>query len=189
MGQALLIIEVSRSHSDTPHSLGLLWTSDRPDAETSTWKHKTLTRERYDPGRIRTRNPSKRAPSTPSIRPRGHWDRLVPDTVISYVSFHRHLIPIFNAPPPTLPITTAFPTNATPVDSLFSTNGLCLLFHTLYLSPIHMSVSVWQILPFPLSPPLPFTQWGRPSPVVSIKVPCSRVQFRLLQVNSQTIRL
>jgi hypothetical protein len=28
--------EVSRSHSDTPHSVGLLWTSDRIDAETST---------------------------------------------------------------------------------------------------------------------------------------------------------
>jgi len=26
----------SRSHSDTPHSEGLLWTSDQPDAETAT---------------------------------------------------------------------------------------------------------------------------------------------------------
>ena len=25
----------TRSHSDTPHSVGLLWTSDQPDAETS----------------------------------------------------------------------------------------------------------------------------------------------------------
>jgi hypothetical protein len=31
----LLNIEASRSHSDTPHSVGLLWTSDQPDAETS----------------------------------------------------------------------------------------------------------------------------------------------------------
>ena len=29
-------VEVSRSHSDTPHSVGLLCTSDRPVAETST---------------------------------------------------------------------------------------------------------------------------------------------------------
>ena len=36
MGQGLLIIEASLSHSDTPHSIGLLWTSDQPDAETST---------------------------------------------------------------------------------------------------------------------------------------------------------
>ena len=34
--QGLLIIEASRSHSDTPQSVGLLWTSDQPDAETST---------------------------------------------------------------------------------------------------------------------------------------------------------
>jgi len=32
--QGLLIIEASRSHSDTLHSVGLLWTSDQPDAET-----------------------------------------------------------------------------------------------------------------------------------------------------------
>jgi hypothetical protein len=35
-GQGLLVIEVSPSHSATPHSVGLLWTSDQPDAETST---------------------------------------------------------------------------------------------------------------------------------------------------------
>jgi hypothetical protein len=32
----LLIIEASRSHSDTPHSVGLLCTSDQPVAQTST---------------------------------------------------------------------------------------------------------------------------------------------------------
>ena len=47
MGQGLLIIEASRSHSDTPHSVGFLWTSDQPVADTSTWQHTTLTRERY----------------------------------------------------------------------------------------------------------------------------------------------
>jgi len=36
VGQGLLIIEVSRSHSDTPHSVGLLWTSNQPEAGTST---------------------------------------------------------------------------------------------------------------------------------------------------------
>jgi hypothetical protein len=34
LGQGLLIIEASRSRSDAPHSVGLLWTSDDPDAET-----------------------------------------------------------------------------------------------------------------------------------------------------------
>jgi hypothetical protein len=45
VGQGIFIIEASRSHSDTSYSVGLLWTSDQPDAETSTWQHKTLTSE------------------------------------------------------------------------------------------------------------------------------------------------
>jgi len=45
--QDLLVIKASRSHSDTPHSVGLFRTSDRPDAETSTWKHRALTRDRH----------------------------------------------------------------------------------------------------------------------------------------------
>ena len=36
VGQGLLNVEDSWSHSDTLHSVGLLWTSDQPDAETST---------------------------------------------------------------------------------------------------------------------------------------------------------
>ena len=48
-GQGLLIVEGSWSHSDTPHSVGLLWTSDQPDTETSTWQHTTLTWETYKP--------------------------------------------------------------------------------------------------------------------------------------------
>jgi len=35
-GQGLLTIETSRSHSDSSHSVGLLWTSDQPDVKTST---------------------------------------------------------------------------------------------------------------------------------------------------------
>jgi hypothetical protein len=34
VGQGLPKIEASRSISDTPHLVGLLWTSDRPTAET-----------------------------------------------------------------------------------------------------------------------------------------------------------
>jgi hypothetical protein len=37
--------EVSRSHPDTPHSVGLLWRSDRPVAETSTRQHTTFKRQ------------------------------------------------------------------------------------------------------------------------------------------------
>jgi hypothetical protein len=47
-----LIIEVSRSHSDTPHSVGLLCTSDQPEAGTSTLQHTSLRRGSHAPGGI-----------------------------------------------------------------------------------------------------------------------------------------
>ena len=77
VGQGLLIIQTSRSHSDAPHSVRLLCTSDRPDAETSTWQRTTFTRDIFVPDGIRTNNPSKRAVANPRIRPRGHWDRRI----------------------------------------------------------------------------------------------------------------
>ena len=43
VGQALLVVEVSRSHSGTPHSVGLLWTGDQLVGQTSTCQHPTLT--------------------------------------------------------------------------------------------------------------------------------------------------
>ena len=42
-----LLYEVARSLSDTPHSVGLLWTSDRHVAENSTWQQTTLTTDRH----------------------------------------------------------------------------------------------------------------------------------------------
>ena len=45
MGQGLLIFEGSRSHSDTPHSVGLLWTSDQLVAITCTSQHTTHNRQ------------------------------------------------------------------------------------------------------------------------------------------------
>jgi hypothetical protein len=59
VGQDLLIIEASRSHSVTPHSVGLLWTSDQVVAETSTWQYTTLTRDRPR----RDRNPQSQQAS------------------------------------------------------------------------------------------------------------------------------
>jgi hypothetical protein len=35
MAQSLLILGTSRSHSDTPQSVGVLWTSDQSDTETT----------------------------------------------------------------------------------------------------------------------------------------------------------
>jgi len=57
-------------HTHTAQSVGLPWTSDQPDAETSTWQHTTLTR-----GRHRNRDSSRRPTADPRLRPRGHWDR------------------------------------------------------------------------------------------------------------------
>ena len=54
VGQGLHIVEASRSHSDTPHSVGRLWTSNRLDEETYTWQQTTLTEtDIYTPGGIR----------------------------------------------------------------------------------------------------------------------------------------
>jgi hypothetical protein len=44
-GQGLLIIEASQSHSDTPQSLGILWTSDQLVAETSDNTHNPHKRQ------------------------------------------------------------------------------------------------------------------------------------------------
>jgi hypothetical protein len=59
----LFIVEVSRSHSDTPLSVGLLWTSDRPFAEASTWQHTTVTRDKQPCLRVDSNTESKSASS------------------------------------------------------------------------------------------------------------------------------
>jgi len=67
VGIGLIKLEDSRSHSDTPHSVRLLRTSDfagRGDPYlTTNNKHKKHTL--MPPGGIRTRNPSKRAAVDP----------------------------------------------------------------------------------------------------------------------------
>ena len=62
---------------DTPHSVGLLWTSDQPGAGTSTWQHTTLTTDRHVSGGILTQNPCQRLAKGPRLRPSGHSDRQV----------------------------------------------------------------------------------------------------------------
>jgi len=83
VGQCLLVFEISRSHSGKPRSVGLLWTSDQPDAETSTWKTTVLTRDIHAPGGIQIRNPSKlSATDLRRLRPRDHWNRLQQPTYL-----------------------------------------------------------------------------------------------------------
>jgi hypothetical protein len=75
-GLGFLIVEISTSDWHTPHSVGHLWMSDQPDAETFTWRDTKLSRDRRPfPGGIRTRNSSKRAGAALRLRPRDHWDR------------------------------------------------------------------------------------------------------------------
>jgi hypothetical protein len=60
----------------TPQSVGLLWTRDRPVAETSTWQYRHSQETNiHAPGGIRTYDPSKRSVADLRLRPRGHWDR------------------------------------------------------------------------------------------------------------------
>ena len=48
VGQGFLLVLASRSHLlDTSHSVGFLWKSDQPYAESSASQHTTLTREIY----------------------------------------------------------------------------------------------------------------------------------------------
>ena len=61
VGHGLLITEASRSHSDTPRSVGLFWASDQPDAETSSWQHKhSQETDIHARGGIRAHSSSKR---------------------------------------------------------------------------------------------------------------------------------
>ena len=60
LGKGLHIVEASRSPSDTPNSVGFLWTSDQADVKTSTWQHTLLTRGRH---------PCTRRDSNPQSQP------------------------------------------------------------------------------------------------------------------------
>jgi len=64
------------THNEAPQSVGLLWTSDHTDVETSTWRHTTVTTDKHPcPGWIRTHDLSRRAAADLHLWPRGHWDR------------------------------------------------------------------------------------------------------------------
>jgi len=60
VGLGVIIIEASRSQSDTPHPVGLLWTNYQSDAETSILQHRTLTTDRQ---------PCSRRDSNPQFEP------------------------------------------------------------------------------------------------------------------------
>ena len=68
-----LIIEDSRSHSDTPQSVGLLWTSYQTEAETTPNTHSRQTS--MPSGGIGNCSPRKREAGDRRLRRRGHWDQ------------------------------------------------------------------------------------------------------------------
>jgi len=72
VGIDLLILHVSKSHSDMPHSVGLLWTSFRLVAENFTWHHTTFTTDRHPCTRRCSKPHSQQASGrrpTPSTAP------------------------------------------------------------------------------------------------------------------------
>ena len=72
VSQGLLTVEVTRSHSDTPHSLRLLWMSDQPEAQTSDNTRHLQETDIHAPSGFPTRDPSKQAAADPRLGPRGH---------------------------------------------------------------------------------------------------------------------
>ena len=70
---------------DTQHAVGLLWTRDQSDAETSTWQHTTLTRDRLPCLRWDSNPQSQQASSHSTARSLGsasdqvtalsHWNK------------------------------------------------------------------------------------------------------------------
>ena len=72
-GRASLLSSLQDHTQDTSHTVVLLWTSDRPDAETSTSQY--LQTNIHALGGIRTHNPSKRTTVDPRLRLPGHRDR------------------------------------------------------------------------------------------------------------------
>ena len=71
---------------DTPHSLGLLWTSDRPVAETYLHDNTQHSQEQTSklPTGFEPAKPSER-PTDPRLKRCGHWDR--PATLITDAKF------------------------------------------------------------------------------------------------------
>jgi hypothetical protein len=78
-GPLASLFGVSWSHTYR-HTVGLLWTSDQPVTEASTYtgQHNIYTQQTkiHTPSGIRTRDPSNQAAAGLLLRPSGHWDRL-----------------------------------------------------------------------------------------------------------------
>jgi len=86
-----LLYEGPRSHSDSSHSVGRLWTSDRLVADKKQHSQET---DIHAHGGIRNLSLSRRVPEVPRQRPRGHWDmlfQLVTETNYSFSSVNQKI--------------------------------------------------------------------------------------------------
>jgi hypothetical protein len=73
VGHDFLIIETSQSHSETPQSVEFLWTSDQPDAGTSTWQRTTKETDFHDSAGFEPTIPASEKPQTHAL------DRAAPE--------------------------------------------------------------------------------------------------------------
>jgi hypothetical protein len=89
MGLGPLITEVSRSHSFTPHWVGLFWAGDRTVVDnTQHLQEKDINAL----GGIPTRCLSKRVAAKARLRPRGYWDRQLLNKEANYFQSASHTV-------------------------------------------------------------------------------------------------
>jgi hypothetical protein len=90
----LLIVEVSKSHSDTRTTFSRTPLDKRStrlrDLYLTTQKRNSQETDMDAHGMIRTRNPSKQAATDSSLRPRGHRDRLI---ILLFIILSLYLAP------------------------------------------------------------------------------------------------
>ena len=84
VGLGLLIVEVSRSHSDTSRSVDSSGRVISPEIQPDNTQHSQQS-DNHVLGGIRTRNPSQRTTAEPRLRSRGHRDRRANYTVMELI--------------------------------------------------------------------------------------------------------
>jgi len=69
VGKGLLIIEGSRLHAHTPHSVTFLWRNEQANAETYSWQHTTLSKCRHptSPAGLEPAIPASERPQTRAL--------------------------------------------------------------------------------------------------------------------------
>ena len=80
VGQGILVIEASRSHSDTSHWVGLLWMCNQSDAETS---HNTQRETSMPPAGFEHTSPASKWPQTQAL------DRAATEVGTKGVTFYK----------------------------------------------------------------------------------------------------